>query len=368
MIHLIILVPLLTVEADTLTLTEDPKGTRTIPIFDLCRKQVREFVVDDAVILLPHLNLNHNDTENLEVLRYVFDTGRCKGTFRLAPRAGTSFMVTLSNNLPINRLRCTAWNVIFKIRSAKQNFGFGCTKFAVHFFESPLSITFLPSAVKQLIRLSESHIHEIQALSLTITPVIFGCDDNSLEWSTCGDGNGICIKSDLFCDGRNNCGLWEDEKHCPGFNSTCPKIKGPEVMEDYVYYDDVIQQHKFDNVLSFVLAFCTFLVLTLFVTIVGYCAYLRKKLKSQSHMSVSNYLRQFRFSLYSRRKYCNKLPRPSDDVYAGELAVLAASRHHHRQKSSIPLLTDNGSVRNYCSNSVSDVGPIVFPAKCKRFF
>lgn len=371
-------------------------GTKEIPIFSLCRNQQEdvELLVDDALTLVPQVDgYPENETDNLDVLKYGFDTGRCKGTFRLAPRAGTAFLIVLTNNLPVNRFRCTAWNVILKIRSPKQFVGFGCTKYSVHFFESPLTVNFLPSAVKQLIRMANEHYHETRQdatstqhdvtsgqqvaaqgskpLSLTITPVLFGCQSHLNEWRPCDIAAGVCINSKLVCDGYNNCGLWEDEISCPDYNGTCPKIPFKSTSaEDYIYYDESApSRHTFDSVLSFILAFCSFLLLSIFVTIIVYCAYLKKKMKSEKEHNMASYIRQFRHSLYSKRKYDHKIHhRPSDDVYTGDLLSASVPRSSH-PKTSLPLLNDNGSVRNYCSNSISEgSSSFAMPTKCKRFF
>uniref|UniRef100_A0A914W234 Uncharacterized protein n=1 Tax=Plectus sambesii TaxID=2011161 RepID=A0A914W234_9BILA len=159
--------------------------------------------VVDAVVVTTDSHLWQQDGRSSHVKRIRFITAAYE-------QAG--FLVTVSNELPTQRDGCTAWGTVFELRSIKQTkLSVGCTRYLVAFFEPPLELTMIPSALYPLANRSGS-------LVVTVTAVTFSCADNDETYRSCPSLTDFCVARRLFCDGADNCGLRSDERDCNSFD------------------------------------------------------------------------------------------------------------------------------------------------------
>ncbi len=205
-------------------------ASRVYPLSKLCQTQIPILYVRDSVVLYAHRRnlIPHFSGSNNFSAEYRHDSRmHCKAIFDSLSPEVWGFLVNIENNLPTHQQHCSAWDVLFKRKSAKHTFKIGCTRYISTFFQKPMSVSFLPAALNQLINVYRRNnpaprdhktsdvIPFLDLFSVTITAVSFNCGNpRNKFWVHCPQGLEACIQPQLFCDGFNNCGLWEEERGC----------------------------------------------------------------------------------------------------------------------------------------------------------
>uniref|UniRef100_A0A914V703 Uncharacterized protein n=1 Tax=Plectus sambesii TaxID=2011161 RepID=A0A914V703_9BILA len=184
-----------------------------LSLTSLCDHPPSVIYVKDAITLLadtmtPHqtANLSHNSV-------------LCKTAIDSSDPDVAGFLVNVENNLPTQGDHCAVRSKLFRLRDERQTLSVGCSHHLTQFFARPLRLTFRPTVLRQLVAAYRKREGKFasDAFTVTITAVAHDCASNrkltSKKWSRCQQAE-ICIPSQLFCDGVNNCGLGEDERNC----------------------------------------------------------------------------------------------------------------------------------------------------------